>query len=42
MKTIIRYHSNYGCAQCALLLGDAPYRLGNGLYNEDASLSWQF
>jgi hypothetical protein len=40
VKTNIWYNSNYAGAKYQLLPGDAPYRLGNGLYNEDASLSW--
>lgn len=42
VSTNIWYNSNYGGAKYQLLPGDAPYRLGNGLYNEDASLSWQY
>ncbi|MFC1421025.1 hypothetical protein [Streptacidiphilus cavernicola] len=42
VKTNIWYNSNYGGAVYQLLPGDAPYRLGNGLYNQDASLSWQY
>ena len=42
VKTDIWYNSNYGGNVYQLLPGDAPYRLGNGLYNQDASLSWQY
>lgn len=42
VKTDIWYNSNYGGSMYQLLPGDAPYRLGNGLYNQDASLSWQY
>lgn len=42
VKTDIWYNSNYGGSVYQLLPGDAPYRLGNGLYNQDASLSWQY
>lgn len=42
VKTNIWYNSNYGGSVYQLLPGDAPYRLGNGLYNQDASLSWQY
>ncbi|HEY3483106.1 MAG TPA: hypothetical protein VGL02_29875 [Streptomyces sp.] len=42
VKTNIWYNSYYAGSKYVLLPGDAPYRLGNGLYNQDASLSWQF
>jgi hypothetical protein len=42
VKTNIWYNSNYAGSVYQLLPGDAPYRLGNGLYNQDASLSWQY
>jgi hypothetical protein len=42
VKTNIWYNSNYTGKVFQLLQGDAPYQLGNGLYNQDASLSWQY
>lgn len=33
------YNSGYSGAHYTILNGDTPYQLGNGLYNEDASVS---
>ncbi|SEN17669.1 hypothetical protein [Actinacidiphila rubida] len=42
VKTNIWYNSNYAGNVYQLLPGDHPYRLGNNLYNQDASLSWSY
>lgn len=33
------FNSNYGGSHYTILNGDTPYQLGNGLYNQDASVS---
>lgn len=33
------FNSGYGGAHYTILNGDTPYQLGNGLYNQDASVS---
>ena len=33
------YNSGYGGSHYTILNGDTPYQLGNGLYNQDASVS---